>query len=192
DFLDGSQDNDTIFGGQGNDTILGLGGDNLIYGNLGNDSISGGVGDDSLFGGQGNDIMLGAIGNDVIYGNLGNDILSGILGNHTIFGGQGNDTIISVSGVEVRMFGNLGSDTFDFASNEQTPPGQVVDDAHSSHIADFVTGVDKITLDLSDFVDSTPDYAELSAPMVTTLAGAITAASDSNAIAGDEVIFVAG
>jgi hypothetical protein len=128
----------------------------------------------------------------VIYGNLGNDILGDFgAGNDSMYGGQDNDVIISERGDDQdRVFGNLGADTFDFALFNQTPPGQVVDDAHSDRIADFQTGVDKIKLDLSDFADNTPDYTEISAAGVTTVEQAITAAN--SVITGNEVIFVAG
>jgi Ca2+-binding RTX toxin-like protein len=192
DALVGGAGNDTLYGGQGSDGLEGSNGNDLIYGNLDHDLLDGDDGNDTLYGGQGDDVLRGGGGNDVIYGNLGNDILGDFgAGNDSMYGGQDNDVIISERGDDQdRVFGNLGADTFDFALFNQTPPGQVVDDAHSDRIADFQTGVDKIKLDLSDFADNTPDYTEISAAGVTTVEQAITAAN--SVITGNEVIFVAG
>ena len=176
-----------------NDYLVGNGGDDLIYGNLGNDQLQGDLGNETEYGGQGNDMLNGDAGNDIIYGNFGDDTAYGGEGNDTVYGGQGNDVLFSDGGNDQdRLFGNLGADTFDFATFDQTPPMGIVTDATADRIADFESGVEKIKLDLSDFADNTPDYVERSAPGVNSLVDAITVATNTGAILNNEVIFVAG
>src|SRR5262249_28910000 len=171
------------------DFVHGNDGSDLIYGNLGNDVIKGLGGADKIFGGQGNDQVEGDAGNDVIYGKFGNDSVQGDAGNDTRYGGQGDDGIRAQGNDQDRLFGNLGHDTFDFATFDQSTTGGVVVDATSDRIADFETGVDKVALKLSVFNDTTPDFFAQSSPSVTTVEQAITAAGN---VSGKDVIFVAG
>ncbi|MEZ5715160.1 MAG: Hint domain-containing protein [Paracoccaceae bacterium] len=68
DYLDGRQDDDTIYGGDDDDTLLG---------GLGNDYLDGGIDDDSIMGGEGEDTIIGGEGVDTIYAEEGRDTIIG-------------------------------------------------------------------------------------------------------------------
>jgi len=215
----GGDGSDTLYGGQGNDDLEGEdegGRGDVIYGNLGEDGLFGQDGHDTLYGGQQNDFLNGGPLNDVVYGNFGNDELVGGAfspffaqtdgrGDDTLYGGQGNDLLRAAGysddfdpgrGDRDQLFGNLGNDTFDFsdynAGFEDAPAGTT--DANSNRIMDFATGVDKFRAFTND---STPEYTEVAAPGVTSVAEAINFADvnnlfDSTGAGNIEYVFIAG
>ncbi|MDQ2092728.1 Hint domain-containing protein [Rhodalgimonas zhirmunskyi] len=77
DYLDGRQDDDTIYGGDDDDTLLGGNGDDYLDGGIDEDSITGGAGDDTLVGGQGADTMFGESGRDDFIGSDVGDYIDG-------------------------------------------------------------------------------------------------------------------
>lgn len=80
-YIEGTEEADTIFGNAGNDNIYGNGGNDKLNGGVGNDFISGGDGDDMIIGGEGDDILQGGNGNDTLRDDSGFNILRGGLGN---------------------------------------------------------------------------------------------------------------
>ena len=94
----------------------------------GADHVSGTTNSDSINGGLGADQLLGNGGNDKLGGGAGADHLFGGLGNDTLIGGFGHDVLT----------GGLGADQFVY--------NQIVKDADSDHITDFLHGVDHIAL----------------------------------------------
>ena len=188
-----SAGNDTLFGGQGNDFLGSFGdpGNNVIYGNFHNDTLHGGNGTDLLYGGQDQDYLDGDGGNDTLYGNLGDDTLRGYTGNDVLYGGLGNDVLRGELANDVdRMFGEAGADSFDFATYTD-PSGQ--SDITADRVADFSSAQgDRILLDLSDFTDPTPDYAEISNAAVNSVEEAVAAVAATIGFSGNDVIFVAG
>jgi Ca2+-binding RTX toxin-like protein len=142
---------DTVYGGSGRDTIYAAGDTRqTLYGNDGNDIIHGAAQDDLLVGGSGDDQLLGmggddhiymGLGNDTAYGHSGDDLITAGAGNNLIYAGDGDDRIIAGTGRDV-MYGRAGSDEFLFITTNQIGIGATRD-----VIADFETGVDKVSLD---------------------------------------------
>ena len=83
-YIEGTENNDSLYGTTGNDALYGLGG---------HDYLNAGAGNDSLYGGAGNDTLLGGSGNDLLDGGTGNDLLNGGSGADTFIGGDGIDTV---------------------------------------------------------------------------------------------------
>lgn len=77
DYLDGRQDDDTIYGGDDDDTLLGGNGNDVLDGGIDEDSLTGGAGDDTLTGGEGADTIFGESGRDVILGGDVGDYVDG-------------------------------------------------------------------------------------------------------------------
>jgi Ca2+-binding RTX toxin-like protein len=157
--------------------LVGLGGNDVLNGLAGSDSMEGGSGDDDYFvdnigdvvvelSGQGVDRVNSSVdyiltanveklnlirtaisgtGNsldNLIHGNAEDNILDASSGNDRIFGNAGADTIIGGEGADT-LFGGAGSDVFVFRAVSES----------GDRISDFVSGVDKIALDLTGFVD---------------------------------------
>jgi Ca2+-binding RTX toxin-like protein len=147
DSIDGMGGNDTIYGAQGDDTIDGMGGDDTIYGAEGDDTIAGGGGQNALYGESGNDRLTasGSAG-DRLFGGLGNDVLEGGAGNDRLQGDAGSDRLTGGSGADIFAFLN----TADSAGYSMRSDGKkLLPDV----ITDFVSGVDKISLEAIDAVD---------------------------------------
>jgi Ca2+-binding RTX toxin-like protein len=142
--ITGTSKADILKGTSRIDIISGLGGDDKIYGHGGNDLLLGWDGNDRLYGGSGSDALWGGYGNDDLYGGSGNDRLYGGYGNDNVYGGTGNDV----------LFGGAGSDRFYFNPNQA---GEGKD-----RIADFNPNLDKIVLNVSDVLASTPGLLEQS------------------------------
>jgi Ca2+-binding RTX toxin-like protein len=110
----------------------------LVVGNSG-DSLT----INQAAGGQGGDFAFyvhAGSGNDLIVGSFQPDFLRGGAGNDTIFAYAGDDLIRGGSGSDYIEGGN-GSDTLYYTSYQM--------DAATDIFGDFVTGVDKISVDRS-------------------------------------------
>lgn len=83
-YLDGDNNDNTIYGGNG---------DQRIYAKDGNDIVFGERGNDKIFGGNGNDRLYGGVGDDLVSGQDQDDLISGGNGNDNVLGGYGNDLI---------------------------------------------------------------------------------------------------
>jgi Ca2+-binding RTX toxin-like protein len=191
DVMFGGSGNDTLFGGQGDDTLDGGGlGADLIYGNLGNDSISDGKDNDTVYGGQGND-TIGGPGIDLIYGNFGNDVLISAAGQDTAYGGQGDDVLVEKGDDlnSVRLFGNLGADTFDFSTIDAS--GQTT--ATADRIADFSSAQgDKIEINLGLNEMHFQTISSPTTPINSVEAAISLANSGAGTFGVANVVFVAG
>jgi Ca2+-binding RTX toxin-like protein len=117
----GSNDDVIFYGGVGNDTLNG--GEDVVWG--GGSTLHGEVGDDLLVNGG------------LSFGGAGNDTLDG---GYKLYGGAGNDTLID--GIE--KTGGSGSDLFVFTTADNVYSG-------NDWIRDFVSGEDKIALELDHF-----------------------------------------
>jgi Ca2+-binding RTX toxin-like protein len=136
---------DSINGGNGFDVLdfTGVGGGPVAANISGTATLSGGgasgggsatvVGIEGVIGGNFNDTLFGGGANNLLVGGGGNDNLDGSSGNDTLQGGIGAD----------RVRGGAGNDQFVFAE----APGA----ANADVLVDFVSGADKIVLDLSEF-----------------------------------------
>ncbi|MEO1401024.1 MAG: calcium-binding protein [Cyanobacteria bacterium J06635_1] len=105
DFLEGTDEADTILAYEGDDTVLGEGGNDRIRGQKGNDVLLGDAGDDLLIGNRGNDLLVGGDGSDKLRGGRGSDVLDGFVSSSlneidTLTGGRGGDIF--------RLGSNLG------------------------------------------------------------------------------------
>jgi Ca2+-binding RTX toxin-like protein len=94
-----------------------------------NNRITGNGLNNQLDGGQGNDTLSGGEGDDLLIGGLGNDNLVGGGGADTLRGGAGLDS----------LRGNTGADLF------------VLDGGPADRIADFVSGEDRLAIDIAAF-----------------------------------------
>ncbi|AFY70166.1 hemolysin-type calcium-binding region [Thalassoporum mexicanum PCC 7367] len=81
DFIDGTNNADTVIANAGDDNARGFGGTDNINGNQGNDVINGNVGSDTLHGGRDNDTVFGGRGDDELWGDRNTDVLTGGIGN---------------------------------------------------------------------------------------------------------------
>ncbi len=99
-------------GGAGVDILLGGFGNDVIYGGDHNDYIDGRAGNDRLYGGAQHDVIFGDKGNDILFGGAGNDRLFGGAGSDTLWGELGSDILDGGAGVEAKMVGGIGADTF--------------------------------------------------------------------------------
>ncbi|MDJ0554908.1 MAG: hypothetical protein QNJ68_10775 [Microcoleaceae cyanobacterium MO_207.B10] len=152
DSIRGSSGDDFISGLGGNDTIAGLGGDDELLGNRGNDSINGGAGDDTLKGGYENDTLKGGSGDDNLIGWIGNDALLGGSGEDNLSGGLGRDRLNGGEGDDI-LTGGASRDKFIFAANQAFSEVNLGVD----EITDFVSGQDRILLDLTTFTAITTE-----------------------------------
>ncbi|MCG3170260.1 MAG: hypothetical protein CALGDGBN_01799 [Pseudomonadales bacterium] len=177
-------------GGMVDDSLTGSAERNVLRGNAGNDTLVGLAGDDFLIGGVGNDVLRG--GGDA-------DLLSGDDGDDNLFGGAGQDSYKGGAGADIFYF-----DVMEAGWGE----GEAV--------TDFVSGEDKLAIDMSAFgigngdttingglmkfgpggfgpgaelVIFTHGYSESSFPTTTAAAAAIGNASAAYGV-GDKRLFV--
>ncbi len=149
---------------------------NVLTGNAGNNAISGGGGDDRMFGGRGNDSYVVDSAGDQIFEYSGNGVdtvlssrnyslgnfvenltLSGavattgngnalantLVGNalaNSLNGGGGDDILVGGAGADI-LNGGLGNDIFRFATLSEK----------GDSLSDFVSGADKIQIDIASF-----------------------------------------
>jgi Ca2+-binding RTX toxin-like protein len=123
DFLDGGDDNDTLYSSDGSNILLGGRGNDIIYSGAGDDYIDGGEGDDTIYASIGADVVYGGAGDDtvtafstvslVLDGGEGNDLLQSDLAADTLRGGGGNDVLIGKEGDDL-LDGGAGDDTYRF------------------------------------------------------------------------------
>ena len=101
DYIDGTENPETIRALAGNDSVDGRAGGDTIYLDRGEDSVDGYTGNDTIYGGGGNDsVLVGAEDSDTVYGGQGNDFIDAAqydtLGSVDYSYGEGeggNDTI---------------------------------------------------------------------------------------------------
>ncbi|NET17071.1 MAG: CHRD domain-containing protein, partial [Okeania sp. SIO1H6] len=146
DLLKGTSGNDIKQGKGGNDIIFGFAGDDELYGNRGNDILKGGDGDDILKGGYENDTLKGNSGNDTLIGWLGFDALLGGSGEDSLSGGIGRDRLNGGEDDDI-LSGGASKDKFIFAANKTFSEANLGVD----EITDFVSGKDRILLDVTVF-----------------------------------------
>ncbi|NEP90358.1 MAG: hypothetical protein F6K18_27985 [Okeania sp. SIO2C2] len=152
DLIPGGEDDDLLQGLGGNDTVLGFAGNDELLGNRGDDSINGGAGDDTLKGGYENDTLKGGSGDDNLIGWIGFDALLGGSGDDNLSGGQGRDRLNGGEGNDT-LTGGASQDKFIFAANQAFSEVELGVD----EITDFVSGQDKILLDLTTFAAITTE-----------------------------------
>jgi len=164
---------------------------NHMWGMAGDDSIDGGDGTDILEGGDGNDTLLGNLGNDQLFGGAMVDILDGGAGNDWLDGGDSNDTLRGQAGVDTLvggkgkdvMTGGTEADTFVFNYGDTS-----INAGSNDTITDFVSGVDKIDIDI--FNGPPASYAATSVSSSNYADG--LAAAQGLATGGAHAVFVAG
>ncbi|WP_187371409.1 family 16 glycosylhydrolase [Methylobacterium oryzihabitans] len=178
DRLDGGAGNDTLDGGAGADLLMGGDGINTadygssasglvadlsnpdnntgdaagdrysrIYGLHGSsfaDGLTGSSLGDVVRGRSGDDTLDGLAGNDTLHGDDGDDLLLGGTGNDHLFGGLGIDRLIGGVGYD-QLAGGAGSDTFVISAAQGS--------GSADTIADFVSGEDRLEVQLSGVVD---------------------------------------
>lgn len=110
EFLNGTNQSDTILALDGNDTVNGNNGADVILAGSGNDTVSGDNGADVISGEAGDDTLSGNNGDDVLAGNEGVDNLTGGNGADVMSGGSGND-VITLDNADTFVTGDAGIDT---------------------------------------------------------------------------------
>ncbi len=108
--------------------------DDIVFSSTSNKSINGLAGNDVLNGGTGNDTLSGYAGNDVLYGGGGRDFLMGGNGDDILWGGGGENDYLR---------GDIGSDTYLYASGD----GNISIDnsdtlSDSQDVLRFMAGID--------------------------------------------------
>ena len=215
DNISGLEGNDSLVGGLGNDILLGGDGNDTLNGSGGSDQMTGGLGDDWYAvdatgdtvveaAGEGTDTVdvylasglytlaanvensrimsTGAVsltGNgldNMLTGNIAANKLIGLDGNDTLNGGLGKDTLTGGDGADVFVF--------DKAPNTTT---------NADTITDFVSGTDKIQLDLDVFaaLDDEPNLfgsGKLVYSATGTTAGQLLYDADGSAGSGKGVV----
>ncbi|MDE5090439.1 MAG: DUF4347 domain-containing protein [Trichodesmium sp. St18_bin3_1_1] len=153
DLVHGTSEDDIRQGKGGNDVISGFGGNDELYGNRGDDLLKGGDGNDILKGGYENDTLKGNSGNDTLIGWQGFDILLGGSGEDNLKGGIGRDRLNGGKDDDM-LSGGASKDKFIFAANKTFSEA----DLGVDEITDFVSGPDKIILDVTVFtaIETTP------------------------------------
>ncbi|MEM1168222.1 MAG: DUF4347 domain-containing protein [Cyanobacteria bacterium P01_H01_bin.35] len=141
-----SSENDLLKGTSGDDVQYGQGGHDEIYGHRGNDSIKGGDGDDTIKGGYHNDTLKGNSGNDTLIGWKGFDVLLGGSGEDSLSGGLHRDRLNGGEDDDI-LSGGASKDKFIFAANKTFSEANLGVD----EITDFVSGQDRIILDVTVF-----------------------------------------
>ncbi|GAB6841258.1 Ca2+-binding RTX toxin-like protein [Methylorubrum rhodinum] len=154
-------DKDLVDGGKGNDTVtFGLpwmGAYQSVVLSLADQTKNGGfikgdtyIGIETFVGTYLDDVMRGDKNNNTFDGGAGDDVLSGNAGNDTLIGGQGSDTLTGGSGNDVF---DLTEFYLDYYPGVPNVDGYYYADTKGDVITDFVSGQDKIRLDLGDFLD---------------------------------------
>ena len=103
DFIEGTEQADSLSGGLGNDEIEGLLGSDFLFGEEGDDTLEGGPGDDLLFGGPDSDRLESGSGDDTLEGGEGDDLLISTTGSNRLDGGLGDDTLAADNGEIIRQ-----------------------------------------------------------------------------------------
>ncbi len=119
---------------------------NLVTGqinSIGNDTATAGT--FTIASGSVIENAIGGGGNDTITGNTANNVLRGSWGNDTINGGDGNDTLVGGIGQD-SLTGGLGNDVFVITELDATA---ATVSFLGDTITDFVSGTDKIQLDVT-------------------------------------------
>ena len=147
---------------------------NVLSGLDGNDTLNGAAGDDTLDGASGSDTLDGGAGNDQLFGGAASDTLKGSAGADLIVGGAGKDTLT----------GGTEADTFRFVFADTTL------NTNLDRITDFVTGLDKIDLDMVAGSLAPSAYNETS--IATNVYSDALSAANGLRTAGVSVVFVAG
>jgi 2',3'-cyclic-nucleotide 2'-phosphodiesterase (5'-nucleotidase family) len=177
DFIEGLGGNDRLYGEGGGDQLLGGAGNDRMYGGAGNDQMAGGAGSDVYYVEDVGDVVLERAkeGIDRVFASVsytlsdhvekllmsgsasdgnGNDLdnriegtdlsntLRGAGGDDTLFGYAGDDLLVGGTGSN-RYDGGEGADRFRFDT--------AVSGDNVNRIDDFVTGEDRIELDLRVF-----------------------------------------
>jgi Ca2+-binding RTX toxin-like protein len=119
-------------GTSGSDVIVGTSGADYIRGLGGDDAVSAAGGNDKVYGGEGRDSLSGQAGNDWLYGEAGKDTLNGGDGADWLDGGANGDSLT----------GGAGADHFVLHASSYSD---------YDRITDFVSGVDTLVIDLSEF-----------------------------------------
>ncbi|HEX8609999.1 MAG TPA: putative Ig domain-containing protein [Telluria sp.] len=116
-YINGDENNNTVYGGADPDVISGLGGDDLLDGAANDDRLYGGAGNDTLLGGAERDLLSGDAGNDDLDGGADGDYMIGGDGDDSLQGGAGQDTLIGGFGTDT-LRGGDGDDTLDGGGND--------------------------------------------------------------------------
>ena len=128
DFLEGDNNNNTLFGLAGNDTLEGEGGDDVLEGGAGADALRGGSGTDiASYSGAKAGVSASLDGSEILFGDAQGDSyqsIEGLLGSsfgdvlagddnfNVLQGGGGNDTLRGRGGDDL-LEGGAGADTID-------------------------------------------------------------------------------
>ncbi|MES3022354.1 MAG: calcium-binding protein [Pseudomonadota bacterium] len=116
-----------VNGTENADSLDGLGGHDLLMGQAGDDLLLGAAGDDGLLGGSGADTLDGGDGADYLNGDEGDDVLDGGTGADDMSGWDGADTYF------VDDVGDIVTEYNSAASADQT-------DQVNSYLADYTLG----------------------------------------------------
>jgi Ca2+-binding RTX toxin-like protein len=134
----------------------------LIILGSGNDGIASGDSNDTVYGGGGDDTILGNQGNDLIRGGTGADSIHAGDGNDTVFGEAGADIIYGGSAGQDQLSGGADADRFLIPN----------DGAWVDTVADFVSGVDDISVTSSTIAVVRRPLSVIGTETATTSAGA--------------------
>gem|GEM_PF-1600961 len=116
-YVDGGNDNDTIWGGNGADLLLGGNGNDTIYARGNTDVVFGGMGEDTIIGDAGAHLMFGEDGNDnitghgVLVGGAGDDTLNARGTRNVLIGGAGVDNLNAATKGDILIGGATDFDT---------------------------------------------------------------------------------
>ena len=197
---EGTDGAETLTGTSAGDVLVGRGGDDTLIGGAGDDLLLAGEGNNTLIGGQGNDRLIGGAGIDTVdYSGDPAGVTVDLSKGFALDGWGGKDTIISAENVTGTTFadtiignakdnvingnggadmltGGAGADTFVLGSPS----------AIASTITDFVSGQDKIQVDLSGFnfgttVQSGANFSVIAGKFDGSLAGANAAFTNGHA-----------
>ncbi len=116
--------------------------DNVMTTAGGSVSFNGGAGNDTLIGGSGIDNLVGGAGNDRLSAGAGSRI-GAQQGQDKLSGGDGNDILIAGPDWTI-MHGGTDADVFVFETKGNYPSAQI-------NINDFISGEDKIALELDQY-----------------------------------------
>ena len=161
DWLDGTNNAESINGLGGNDTLNGgLGADSLVGGagvdlvsyagatgavtvSLASNLVTGAAGSDSLsgienvFGGNGADSLFGDAASNQLTGGDGADTLDGATGHDTFLGGDGSDVLLGADGNDW-LFGGIGVVTRTFLPAQPSPLSSIdIGSGSAPAFADF-------------------------------------------------------